>query len=216
MRTAFKQHRYIFQMAALLSALVFATTAYAIYYFGYTVASASSDGNNSKVIDQVTNQGVTVSINSVVFEEDQTRFVACFDLPSKAAWLPHAVLIDGPTTIVNSKYTILNWEDPKTFEGTYRCYQYTFFGKISPAAGFVIEKIRTDIPESLSQADCDRALEKIKMSYADFSFSCKFGDHGIGFEFQKPAGMTSDEAGALITDALTETVTGPWDLKLSQ
>ncbi len=187
-----------------------------ILLVGYKVASASSDGANSEVIDQVTNQGVTVSISSVVFEQDQTKFVACFDLPSKTAWLPHAVLIDGSTTIVNSKYTILNWQDPKTFEGTYRCYQYTFFGKASPATRFVIEKIQTDIPELLTQADCDRALVKIKMSHADFSFSCKFGDHGIGFDIQKPTGMTSDEAGALITDALTETVTGPWNLQLSR
>lgn len=185
-----------------------------IFLGGYKIASANSE--NLKVIDQVTNQGVTVSISSVVFAEDQTRFVACFDLPSTAAWLPYAVLVDGSSTIVNSKYTILNWEDPKTFEGTYRCYQYTFFGKASPAARFVIKKIQTDIPESLTQADCDRALAKIKNSRADFSFSCKFGDHGIGFNIQRPTGMTNDEAGELITDALTETVRGPWDLKLSQ
>lgn len=186
-----------------------------IFLGGYKIASASNEGANSKVIDQVTMQGVTVSISNVVFEEDQTKFLACFDLPSTAAWLPHAVLVDGSSTIINSKYTILNWEDPKTFEGTYRCYQYTFFGKASPDARFVISKIRTDIPESLTQADCNQALEKIKKRRADFSFSCKFGDHGIGFDVRKPAGMTTNEAGELITDAITESVTGPWDLKLS-
>lgn len=79
----------------------------------------------------------------------------------------------------------------------------------------MIQKLQTPIPESLTQGDCDRALEKIKMSYADFSFSCNLGDHGIGFNYQKlPANMTSDQAGTLISDALTETVTGPWELIL--
>lgn len=184
---------------------------------GYRFAFASSNKDTLNPIDQVTNNGVTVNIKNVIFDQDKTEFVACFDQPNKATWLPYAVLKDGSSTIINSKYTILNWEDPKTFEGTYRCYEYTFFGKASPSAQFVIQKLQTPIPESLTQADCDRALAKIKMSYSDFSFSCNFGDHGIGFTFQKlPTGMTSDQAGTLITDALTESVTGPWVLYLSR
>ncbi len=188
-----------------------------ILLVGYKAVSASNNGPTSEVIDQVTNQGMTVSISNVVFDQDQTEFVACFDLPSKANWLPYATLVDGSTTIINSKYTIINPDDPKTFEGTYRCYQYTFYGKVSPSALFVISKIQTDIPESLTQADCDRGLEKIKMSHADFSFSCEFGAHGIAFNVvQKPTKMTQDEVGELIAEALTETVKGPWELKLSQ
>lgn len=179
-------------------------------------AFASNEAAPSNVIEQVTDNGVTVSISDVIFDQDQTLFVACFDLPSKVSWLPYAKLVDGASTIVNSKYTIVNWRDPKTFEGTHRCYQYTFFSKASPSAHFVIEKLQTDLSESLTQADCDRALAKIQVSHADFSFSCNFGDHGFGFDVQKPAGMTSDEASTLITDAFTETVIGPWDLPLSQ
>ena len=200
-----------------ITLLLFGSLIMVSILIGYKVVSANSPEANLKLIDQVTNHGVTVSVNNVEFEQDKTRFVACFDLPSPGDWLPYAVLQDDSSTIVNGEYTILNWENAETFEGKHQCYQYTIFGKASPSARFVIQKLQIPIPESLAQADCDRALATIKMSYADFSFSCNFGDHGIGFDIQNlPADMTSDQAGKLIVDALTETVDGPWELKLSK
>lgn len=173
----------------------------------------ANEAQSNNDVNQVNRAGVTMSIDSSSFGQDSTDVIVCFDLPSTGDWFPDGVLLDGATTIQPLKIVLVNWRDPQTLEGEHRCFQFTFASKINPTARIKVNEIKTSIPETLTQADCDRALSKIKQQTPDFTFSCTIDKHGVAFNFSElPQGMTDAQVGNLIEDALTSTVEGPWEL----
>jgi hypothetical protein len=178
-----------------------------------TRAYANANGAPSQAIDTISKTGVTMSIANGTIGPDITDVTACFDLPSNGDWFPEGVLMDGTTAFQPQKIVLLNWRDPQTLAGKHRCFQFVFKTKASSTAKLSVTKLKTSVPEALTQADCDRALGKIKQRAADFAFSCSIDKHGIAFNLLKlPEGMTDAQAGKLIEEALAEITDGPWEL----
>jgi hypothetical protein len=180
-----------------------------------TRAYANVNGASSQAIDPVSKTGVTMSIANGTVGQDITDVTACFDLPSNGDWFPEGVLKDGTTTFQPQKIVLLNWRDPQTLAGKHRCFQFIFKTKASQTAKLLVTELKTSVPETLTQADCDRALSKIKQRVVGFAFSCTIDKHGVAFNLQNfPEGMTDAQAGKLIEDALTETTDGPWEFPI--
>ncbi|MGC1377368.1 MAG: hypothetical protein WA821_14145 [Anaerolineales bacterium] len=181
------------------------------------IVSASADEANLKPIAQTTKNGLTVSINKITATTAKTDLVSCFDYPSNADWLPHVALYDGANRIAVEEMSLINAKAPATSASNHRCYHLIFpKGLSGKTAKLVVEKLQTTIPESLTQAMCTRAQNKMTQSYPGFSFSCNIGDHGIGFSINKmPKGMNEAQAHDLINNALTNTATGPWELTVA-
>lgn len=147
----------------------------------------------------------------------KTIVVACFDYPNNADWLPHGVLVNGDESIPIEGGALINPTDPATSDSNHRCYNLTFSKEIrGQRAIFVIDKVQTTIPESLTQDMCLDAEKKIQIDYPDFSFSCDIGNHGIGYIIRSlPSEMNENQAYQIINDALTDTVHGPWELEVT-
>jgi hypothetical protein len=181
-----------------------------------SVAPANGNKANPTSIQQAAKNGMTISVNQVTTSQDKTDITACMDVPSKADWMPEAVLQDSVSTVSLQGFSLINAKDPATTAGNHRCYHFVFSAGINPSTRFVIQNIHTSIPESLTQDDCAQALVKIRKKYPDFSFTCTIGGHGIAFNLQKlPDGISNDQGTKIIKDTLIENVQGPWELPLS-
>lgn len=173
--------------------------------------------NGLPLINHAAQADVSMSIVNSVIDQGATNVTACLDLPSAEDWFPEGALVDGNKTKQAQKVELVDWRNPQTLAEKRRCFQFTFAAESSPTAKLRIMNLKTSLPETLTQADCDRALSKIKLHAADFSFSCIIGNHGIAFDLLNlPEGMTDVQARMLIEDALTNTIDGPWELPISQ
>jgi len=181
--------------------------------------SASSDVIKSNPIAKVEKNGVFVSINKVAATgKGKTNIVSCFDYPNNDDWLPHVTLNDGIENIPLEEGVLINPVDPATSASNHRCYNLLFSKELlrGKRAKLIVEKIQTTIPESLTQDMCLEAQKTIQIDYPDFTFSCDIGDHGIGYTITSlPSGMEENQAYGLINGALTNTITGPWELDVT-
>lgn len=181
--------------------------------FVNTIVYAKTSEAQSQDVEQVTIAGVTMSLDNSSLGQDSADVTVCFDLPSTGDWFPDGVLLDGATTVQPQKIVLVNWRDPQTLAGKYRCYQFTFAAKVNPTARIKVNKLMTSIPETLTQADCDRASSKIKQQTPGFSFTCTIEKHGVAFNIPElPQGLTDAQAGKMIEEALTSVAEGPWEL----
>ena len=159
-----------------------------------------------------------MAVENISINGDVKNVTTCLDLPSNEDWIPDVVMLDGNTVIKPLSFVLLNVEDPAVIEGSHRCYQFAFPADKAPlSASFVVRKITTSLPESLSQNECDTAMVKIQTTRSDLNVSCKVGDHGVAFNYEKlPANLNEQQFSELIRNVLTKTVEGPWQMSLSQ
>lgn len=184
-----------------------------------TIALATKDEFVSKPITGVTYNNVHATVNKVTVNKvkEKTDIVSCVDLPNNSDWLPYTTITIGEETISAEQMILINYKKPETSASSHRCYHFIFPKAVtSKTVKFTINKLQTTIPESLTQEMCNDAQNKIQVTYPDFSFSCNIGDHGIGLKLNEtPQGMNDAEAHFLINDALTNTVSGPWEMNVS-
>ncbi len=181
-----------------------------------TLATASADITKQKPIQQVSGDGVTVSLMSINIKSTRAEPTMCIDLPDNADWFPYAYLEVGKNRVAVDTIALVNAKNPATYQSSRRCYEFGFPTGIARGVGqvkIVVEKIQTSLPESLTQEMCIQAQENLRVDYPEFSFACNIGTQGVGFTVSsKPATITDDQANQLIVGALTRTVEGPWAL----
>lgn len=198
---------------ALSFLAVFLTTA------NLTTAFANRDEFVPKPMAQVTHNKLSASLNKISIDKakGKTDIVSCVDLPDNSDWLPHATIDDGSEIIQAEQLILINYKKPETSASSHRCYHFIFPKAVTKkSVKFTIEKMQTTIPENLTQEMCKEAQNKIWTTYPEFSFSCNIGDHGIGYTLiELPQNMDEIQAYALVNEALTSTVLGPWEMNVS-
>ncbi|MCC6259941.1 MAG: hypothetical protein IT311_03670 [Anaerolineales bacterium] len=187
----------------------------ALSLIAFRYVNANSDPTKQDAVQSVSANNITASLISVEASATQVKSEICIDLPNNGDWLPYASIEIKGESFPADGVTLQNAKDPNTYKNSYRCYEFSFSVSVpsdTTELKINIEKLQINLSESLTTEMCAEAERKIQATYSDFSFSCEFGNHGIGFNIlEKPQEMTEDQANQLIFEALTERIEGPWE-----
>lgn len=156
-----------------------------------------------------------IEIKAKAINTSGTKITSCIDLPTNEDWIPDGVLKIDDEITAPSELTILDIENVTVYDGTHRCYEFLFPVQLEKSGKFVVRKVSTTIPDLLSQEECDKAMAAINESNPGMIITCKFGDHGVAFDYVGlPKGTSENDAATEIRNALSKTISGPWSVEI--
>lgn len=183
------------------------------------ITRSTNDPIRSTPLSTVEENGVSVSLITSEISPSGALVTACIQLPDNQDWLPYASILVGDETINADSMALLNSKDAKTYENSYRCYEFGFSEENlshSEVSTFIVDRISTSMPEGLTQDMFAEALTSIQSTNPKIDFTCVIDPHGVRFEnLSTDPSITESVLTGLIQDELTRTVVGPWRLKIS-
>jgi hypothetical protein len=151
------------------------------------------------------------TLTGVTSEAGSTTVQFCMSLPdSIPSWFPFdMVLMDADKRVTADAAGILNYQAG----APQRCFWASFPADAGSGSEVSIGGIKIDASVN-QEANCARAQNELKSSRPGLEFAC--GGRGFFYTLtKKPAGMSEDEAGQIIMDALERTIHGPWMMALN-
>jgi len=184
------------------------------FHFNFSVPVAN--GIRLETIDQtVLANNVSMTLKSLILSPSYAQALICFQMPSAVDW----GLTDSKITVGGRDYPFSGGglasgkSDPNSaVTSPERCNDVGFniiYDPSDPSITITVPKLKASVNEVVTKETVAMANQRLADKGIEFNYVNI--DHGGNFEILKrPVGLSDQEIGTLIWDALAEQYEGPW------
>jgi len=156
--------------------------------------------------------GVSTTLTNFISDSQTAAVSFCMTVPNRSYALDRApsLLVDQQPAPFLGGGTISPWG----------CYEFEYqigAAELERAQGITLSiqgSLRMSPPPGSPDAACNSARSNLLAQYPGLDFQCRFSIAGYHTNLKLPAGMTTEQAGQIIMDAVEGAIYGPWVLKI--
>lgn len=157
------------------------------------------------------NGQVSAALKKGSFDQGLAAVDFCMDMPDARAWYPWGVTLMLEGKAIPPEGSVI---DPATATTAHKCFRFTFpiIELLSSGKPFTLTIEKISLSPEVNQAEnCAAAHAALTAKYPGLDFECT-GPGNFYTDLVLPTGMSAEEADAIILDAMSSAIYGPWTL----